>query len=74
MEFLIELWLQMCHWVRFDVMEDKASAEELVEDMQKQHIPIRMRVRTEKSGETKYVLYVKDADRDLARYYTGWRF
>lgn len=74
MEFLTELWLRLCHWTQFDVMEDEASAEEMAESLQKTNIPLKLRARTGKEGKTEYVLYVRDADRDLARYYTGWRF
>jgi hypothetical protein len=71
---LEELWLRLRHWVHFDTMENEADAEETLEGMREQHIMVRMRVHTNKEGKTEYVLYVKDADRDLARYYTGWRF
>jgi hypothetical protein len=69
-----ELWLRLRHWVRFDTMENEADAEETLEDMREQHIMVRLRVHTNKEGKTEYILYVKDADRDLARYYSGWRF
>jgi hypothetical protein len=55
-------------------MENKADAEETLEGMSEQHIMVRMRVHTTQEGKTEYILYVKDDDRDLARYYTGWRF
>lgn len=74
MEFLIELWLRICHWLPFDTMEDRPSAEEVIEDLAKTGISLRLRTRKNKEGKTEYVLYVRDADRDLARYYTGWRF
>jgi phosphatidylethanolamine-binding protein (PEBP) family uncharacterized protein len=74
MEKLIEIWLRLCHWIEFDVMEDEASAQETLDDMRKQGIFIQLRERKNKNGKTEYVLYVKDSDRDLARYYTGWRY
>ncbi len=74
MERLIEFWLRLCHWIPFDTMEDEASAEETVEDLGKVGISLHLRTRKNKEGKTEYALYVKDADRDLARYYTGWRF
>lgn len=74
MEFLIELWMRLCHWVPFDTVEDEASAQDTIEDLRRVDVALRLRTRKNKEGKTEYVLYVRDADRDLARYYTGWRF
>ena len=72
MEFLIKLWMLMFHWVQFDVQDDAAEAEETVKDLAAHGVQARLRARTAKSGGTEYVLYVRDADRDLARHITGW--
>lgn len=74
MEFLIELWMRLCHWVPFDTVEDEASAQDTIEDLRRVDVALRLRTRKNKEGKAEYVLYVRDADRDLARYYTGWRF
>lgn len=74
MEALVRFWLMLCHWIEFDKMEDAAAAKEAAEDLAELKIQVKLRERRAANGAVEYVIYVKDADRDLARYYTGWRF
>ena len=41
--------------------------------LHRQNLPTKVRQRTRKDGGEELVLYVKQADRDYARYCTGWR-
>ena len=63
MEPLIKFWLFLCHWVEFDTIETLTRAG----------LPYKSRTRRSKAGGEELVLYVKNADRDYARYCTGWR-
>ena len=36
-------------------------------------LPTKVRQVTDKEGREQFLLYVKQADRDYARYCTGWR-
>ena len=44
-----------------------------IELLHRQNLPTKVRQRTKKDGGEELVLYVKQADRDYARYCTGWR-
>ena len=73
MEPLIKFWLFLCHWVEFDTFEDEESIDDTVEVLSRAGLPYKVRSRRGKAGGEEYVLYVKNADRDYARYCTGWR-
>ncbi len=73
MELLISFWLMLCHWVRFDRSENRQEIEDEVELLARQNLPYKIRTVKNKAGRTEHVLYVQEADRDYARYCTGWR-
>ena len=73
MEPLIKFWLFLCHWVEFDTSEQEQDIDDAVEVLGRAGLPYKVRSRTNKEGREEYVLYVKNADRDYARYCTGWR-
>ena len=54
----------------FDTEEELNDEIEL---LHRQNLPTKVRQRTKKDGGEELVLYVKQADRDYARYCTGWR-
>jgi hypothetical protein len=55
---------------RIDTEEELNDEIEL---LHRQNLPTKVRQRTKKDGGEELVLYVKQADRDYARYCTGWR-
>ena len=57
-EHLVKIWLFATHWIEL---------------LHRQNLPTKVRQRTRKDGGEELVLYVKQADRDYARYCTGWR-
>ena len=57
-------------WNTFDNEEELNDELEL---LQRQSLPTKVRQMKNKEGKEEYVLYVKQADRDYARYCTGWR-
>ena len=73
MEPLIKFWLFLCHWVEFDTSEQEQDIDDAIEVLGRAGLPYKVRSRTNKEGREEYVLYVKNADRDYARYCTGWR-
>ena len=73
MEPLIKFWLFLCHWVEFDTSEQEQDIDDVIEVLGRAGLPYKVRSRTSKEGREEYVLYVKNADRDYARYCTGWR-
>ena len=73
MEPLIKFWLFLCHWVEFDTCEDEETIDDIIETLTRAGLPYKTRNRRAKDGGEEYVLYVKNADRDYARYCTGWR-
>lgn len=73
MEPLIKFWLFLCHWVEFDTSEEKETIDDILETLSRAGLPYKVRTRRNKKGQEEYVLYVKNADRDYARYCTGWR-
>lgn len=73
MEPLIKFWLFLCHWVEFDTSEQEQDIDDAIEVLGRAGLPYKVRSRTSKEGREEYVLYVKNADRDYARYCTGWR-
>ena len=56
-EHLVKFWLFCTHWI----------------ELHRQNLPTKVRERAKKEGGSELVLYVKQADRDYARYCTGWR-
>ena len=63
-EHLVKFWLFATHWTE---LRDE------MELLHRQNLPTKVRQRTKKDGGEELVLYVKQADRDYARYCTGWR-
>ena len=72
-ETLAKFWLFATHWTELDVFETEEELNDEIELLHRQHLPTKVRERTNKEGKEELVLYVKQADRDYARYCTGWR-
>ena len=86
---LANIWLFATHWTKldaFDTEEELNDELELLHDLtdfggqglalellQRQSLPTKVRQVTDKEGREQFLLYVKQADRDYARYCTGWR-
>ena len=72
-ETLAKFWLFATHWTELDVFETEEELNDEIELLHRQNLPTKVRERTIKEGKEELVLYVKQADRDYARYCTGWR-
>ena len=72
-ETLAKYWLFATHWTELDVFETEEELNDEIELLHRQNLPTKVRERTNKEGKEELVLYVKQADRDYARYCTGWR-
>ena len=72
-ETLAKFWLFATHWTELDVFETEEELNDEIELLHRQNLPTKARKRTNKEGKEELVLYVKQADRDYARYCTGWR-
>lgn len=72
-ETLAKFWLFATHWTELDVFETEEELNDEIELLHRQNLPTKVRGRTNKEGKEELVLYVKQADRDYARYCTGWR-
>ena len=72
-ETLAKFWLFATHWAELDVFETEEELNDEIELLHRQNLPTKVRERTNKEGKEELVLYVKQADRDYARYCTGWR-
>ena len=72
-ETLAKFWLFATHWTELDVFETEEELDDEIELLHRQNLPTKVRERTNKEGKEELVLYVKQADRDYARYCTGWR-
>ena len=72
-ETLAKFWLFATHWTELDVFETEDELKDEMELLHRQNLPTKVRQRTNKEGKEELVLYVKQADRDYARYCTGWR-
>ena len=72
-ETLAKFWLFATHWTELDVFETEEELNDEIELLPRQNLPTKVRERTNKEGKEELVLYVKQADRDYARYCTGWR-
>lgn len=72
-ETLAKFWLFATHWTELDVFETEEELNDEIELLHRQNLPTKVRERTNKEGKEELALYVKQADRDYARYCTGWR-
>ena len=72
-ETLAKFWLFATHWTELDVFETEEELNDEIELLHRQNLPTKVRERTNKEGKEELVLYVKQADRDYARYCTGSR-
>ena len=72
-ETLAKFWLFATHWTELDVFQTEEELNDEIELLHRQNLPTKVRERTNKEGKEELVLYVKQADRDYARYCTGWR-
>ena len=72
-ETLAKFWLFATHWTELDVFETEEELNDEIELLHRQNLPTKVRQRINKEGKEELVLYVKQADRDYARYCTGWR-
>ena len=72
-ETLAKFWLFATHWTELDLFETEEELNDEIELLHRQNLPTKVRERTNKEGKEELVLYVKQADRDYARYCTGWR-
>ncbi len=72
-ETLAKFWLFATHWTELDVFETEEELNDEIELLHRQNLPTKVLERTNKEGKEELVLYVKQADRDYARYCTGWR-
>ena len=70
-ETLAKFWLFATHWTELDVFETEEELNDEIELLHRQNLPTKVRERTNKEGKEELVLYVKQADRDYARYCTG---
>ena len=61
------------HWTELDTFDTEEELNDEIELLHRQNLPTKVRQRTKKDGGEELVLYVKQADRDYARYCTGWR-
>ena len=71
-ETLAKFWLFATHWTELDVFETEEELNDEIELLHRQNLPTKVRERTNKEGKEELVLYVKQADRDYARYCTVW--
>lgn len=72
-EYLVKFWLFATHWTELDTFDTEEELNDEIELLHRQNLPTKVRQRTKKDGGEELVLYVKQADRDYARYCTGWR-
>ena len=72
-ETLAKFWLFATHWTELDVFETEEELNDEIELLHRQNLPTKVRERINKEGKEELVLYVTQADRDYARYCTGWR-
>ena len=72
-EHLVKFWLFATHWIELDTFDTEEELNDEIELLHRQNLPTKVRERINKEGKEELVLYVKQADRDYARYCTGWR-
>ena len=70
---LANIWLFATHWTKLDAFDTEEELNDELELLQRQSLPTKVRQVTDKEGREQFLLYVKQADRDYARYCTGWR-
>ena len=73
MEPRINFWRVLCHGVEFDTFDPEEALNDTLETLGRAGLPYKTRTRRTREGTEELVLYVKNADRDYARYCTGWR-
>ena len=61
------------YWTKLDAFDTEEELNDELELLQRQSLPTKVRQVTDKEGREQFLLYVKQADRDYARYCTGWR-
>ena len=69
-EHLVKFWLFATHWTELDTFDTEEDLNDEIELLHRQNLPTKVRQRTKKDGGEELVLYVKQADRDYARYCT----
>ena len=72
-EHIVKFGLCATHWTELDTFDTEEELNDEIELLHRQNLPTKVRQRTKKDGDEELVLYVKQADRDYARYCTGWR-
>lgn len=72
-ETLINFWFFCTNWIKLDVFDNEDDLNDEIEILHRQNLPTKVHTRQNKQGADEFVLYVKQADRDYARYCTGWR-
>ena len=70
---LAKFWLFATHWTRLDTFDNEDELNDELELLQRQSLPTKVRTMKNKEGKEELVLYVKQADRDYARYCTARR-
>ena len=50
MEALTKFWLFLCHWVEFDVSEEKETIDDAIEVLTRAGLPYKTRARRGKAG------------------------
>ena len=70
-EHLVKFWLFATHWTELDTFDNEEELRDEMELLHRQNLPTKVRQRTRKDGGEELVLYVKQVDRDYARYCTG---
>ena len=72
-EALAKFWLFATHWTKLDTFDTEEELNDELELLHRQSLPTKVRQTQTKEGAEQFILYVKQADRDYARYCTGWR-
>ena len=70
---LTKKWHFNSQWTKLDAFDTEEELNDELELLQRQSLPTKVRQVTDKEGRERFLLYVKQADRDYARYCTGWR-
>ena len=70
---LANIWLFATHWTKLDAFDTEEELNDELELLQRQSLPTKVRQVTDKEGREQFLLYVKQADRDYARYWLAAR-
>ena len=70
---LANIWLVASQRTKRDAVDTEEEQNGEMGLLQRQSLPTKVRQVTDKEGREQFLLYVKQADRDYARYCTGWR-